>query len=412
MAKIGIDFGTSYSTVSWVNPQTGHAEAIRINGKEKIPTMLYYSKSSNTPLVGDEAYAIYQQCRMITDQNELDEYLMGIFSDLKRYMNKNESIYLPSGVKVKYSDLIAAFLKYLKEQAEKNCFEGEEVTDVCITYPVKHTEEKKEIMREAAQKAGFTKVKLLMEPVAAAMGYKDTFDYKNKSILVYDFGGGTFDLAFVRFDNNGDHLTLEPIGDSECGGENIDRILYNEWDKIVKSATGSTISGNDGIIDLPFIKTDCIHQKETLCKLFPKQTSYTLRCFIKGMPRRMDISSVQWNSMISPVIDKTITLTKQMLAKVKAEHMSIDKTILIGGSSNIPLVEEKLKQILSSPPIHVSNLDIAVACGAAIYINQGDIPVKKCFCRCCGKELNSKMKFCPFCGKDNIRFDYRFKDVK
>lgn len=412
MPKIGIDFGTSYSTVSWLNPRTGHAEPIRINGKVKIPTMLYYPADGNKPLAGDDAAAIYDQCLLIQDQDTIDEYLGGVFSDLKRNMNKEEKLYLPSGKAVGYVELIAEFLKYLKHEAEANCFEGQQATDVCITYPVAHPDYKKDIMTEAAKKAGFTNVRLLMEPVAAAMGYSNSFEYKNQSILVYDFGGGTFDVAFVKFDRNGDHITLEPLGDSNCGGENIDRILYDAWDKIVKAATRRPISGLEGIIDKPFIKAACMHQKETLCKVLDKQTRYTLRCFVGGSPRSMDMTKVQWDSMIEPVIDKTVTLTKQMLEKIKAENMSIDKTILIGGSSQIPLVSRKLTAILPKAPVHVNDLDVAVANGAAVYINQGPIPVKKCYCRRCGHELTTKMKFCPYCGTNNIRYDYRFKDLK
>lgn len=412
MAKIGIDFGTSYSTMSWVNPRTNRAEPIRINGKEKIPTMLYYPFDSNTPLVGDEAYAIYEQCRQTSNQDVIDEYMSGIFSGLKRNMNKEEVVYLPSGKTVHYVDLIAEFLRYIKTEAETNCFEGEKVTDVCLTYPVAHEEFKKEIMQEAAKKAGFQRVKLLMEPVAAAMGYQDAFDYKNHSILVYDFGGGTFDLAFVKFDAKGDYITLPPLGDSNCGGENIDEIVYNEWDKLVKTSTGTAICPLEGMRDEPFFRTDCMRQKEILCKYFVKQSRYAIRSHIGGDFRSINMTKDQWNRLISPIIDKTIVLTRQMLASIKKENMSIDKTILIGGSSRIPLVAQELAKILPSPPLHVNDLDVAVANGAAVFINQGDIPIKKCYCRQCGHEITTKMKFCPYCGKDNIRYDYRFKDMK
>lgn len=414
MAKIGIDFGTSYSTMSWVNPRTNRAEPIRINGKEKIPTMLYFSADDDEPLVGGEAYAMYEQCRQTTDQDEIEAYMSGIISGLKRNMNKEETVYLPSGKGMTYIELIAQFLKYMKTEAETNCFEGEEVTDVCLTYPVKHEAFKKDIMREAARKAGFKNVKLLMEPVAAAMGYQNAFEYKNHSILVYDFGGGTFDLAFVKFDAKGDYITLEPLGDPNCGGENIDALVYSEWDKLVKSATGKNIRPSDDICnqDEAFLRTDCMRQKETVCKCFPRLSRYVMRSYIGGEHRGMTMTKDHWNELISPVIDKTIALTQQMLNAIKAENMKIDKTILIGGSSRIPQVTEKLTRILPSPPLHVNDLDVAVANGAAVFINQGEIPIRKCFCRKCGHELTTKMKFCPYCGTNNIRYDYRFNDMK
>lgn len=410
MERIGIDFGTSFSTVSWVNPQTGKPEPILINGKEKIPTMLYYPPEGGEPLVGDEAYAIYEQCRTTDNQDEIDEYLGCIRSDIKRSLSKTSKAgCLPNGKVLKYVDVVADFLHYLKCKAESECFEGETVTDVCICVPVAHTEEKRDIMRKAAKKAGFSRVELLKEPVAAAMGYSASTDYKGKSVLVYDFGGGTFDVAYIRFDSQGEpDIQLPPDGDGNCGGENIDRLLYDLWDKQVKSVSGHSISGVDGIVDQAFIKTDCVHQKETFCRYFVKQNQYKAQCVINGKFYSLPVTKDEWNELISPVIDKTINITKRIVDRVKAEKLKIDKTILIGGSSKIPLVAERLAEILPAPPVAVQKVDVAVANGAAIFINQCGIPVRKCFCRRCGHELNSKIRFCPIDGVDNIRYDHRF----
>lgn len=410
MERIGIDFGTSFSTVSWFNPQTGKPEPILINGKEKIPTMLYYPPEGGDPLVGDEAYAIYEQCRTTNNQDEIDEYLGCIRSDIKRSLSKTTKAgCLPDGKVLTYVDLVADFLKYLKHEAETGCFESRAVTDVCICVPVTHTEEKRDIMREAAKKAGFSRVELLKEPVAAAMGYSASTDYKGKSVLVYDFGGGTFDVAYVRFDSQGEpDIQLPPDGDANCGGENIDRLLYDLWEKQVKASSGRSISGLDGLVDQAFIKTDCVHQKETLCRYFVKQSQYKLQSVINGGFYSLPITKDSWNELISPVIDKTIKVTKRVVDKANAEKLKIDKTILIGGSSRIPLVAERLSEILPAPPIAVQKVDVAVANGAAIFINQCGVPSRKCYCRRCGRELNTKMRFCPQDGVDNIRYDHRF----
>lgn len=412
MAKIGIDFGTSFSTVSCINPRTHLAEPIRINGKEKIPTLLYFDKSSDKPLCGEEAYAMYELCRKTSDQNRVDELLGGVICNIKRDMSMDGGQYLPSGIYMTWVDLVAAFLKYLKTTVEMTHFEGEKVTDVCIAYPVTHPEYKKEIMLEAARKAGFVKVKLLMEPVAAAMGYNCSKDYRNHSILVYDFGGGTFDIAFVKFDSHGDHLTLKPLGDSQCGGEDVDMALYKEWENVVRQSTGKSISGLDGIIDTAFLKTDCRLDKERLSGRFRQFDKAACNSFIAGDFRELNITKDEWNIKISPIINKTIMLTQQMLEDVKAHDMRVDKTILIGGSSRIPLVYDRLTEILPTPPTTVPDIDVAVANGAAMHINEGEVQVKRCFCRKCGHEINTRMKFCPFDGVDNIRFDYKLIDQK
>ena len=410
MAKIGIDFGTSYTTVSHMG-HDGKAEAIRINGNEKIPTILYYSPDGGEPMIGEAAFGMYEICRSMEDQNEIDHHMAGMFSGLKRNMNPQERLYLPDGRDLSYSDMIGEFFHYIKTEVEDTCYHGEEVTDVCITYPVAFEDFKKTILKEAAHKAGFKNVRLLMEPVAASMGIEQSGDYKGKSILVYDFGGGTFDLAFIKFDANGDYITLPPMGDKNCGGENIDRILYDEWDKIVLRESGRHISEIEDKLDVPFLKFVCMQQKEFLCNYFKKMSQWTSKAKIAGQARIMPITKEQWNSLISPVIDKTISLTEQMLTVIQKENFEIDRVILIGGSSKIPLVRDSLTQMLPVAPQPVPDSDIAVALGASVFVNQGSVQEKICYCRIDGKQMTTRQKFCRHCGTNNIRYDYRFETM-
>lgn len=414
MAKIGIDFGTSYTTVSRVEPGTGVARPILINGKEKIPSVIYYSPDGDAPLFGDEAFAIFKKCLKIKDPNKVDEIFSGMFFGLKRDMNREEKRYLPDGSEKTYAELIGDFFRYIKKEAETTCFQGEPITEVCVTFPVAFEQYKKDILREACNLAGFKSVKLLMEPVAAAMGYENEQgetlgnDIRNKSILVYDFGGGTFDLAFIKFDSNGDYITLPPLGNPNCGGENIDLKVYEEWDKLVLKETRKRIAGADGIVDYAFVKDVCMTNKETLCNTFKTKSKCSLDEYVAGDFRSLDFTMDSWNSLIEPIVDQTIDLTKQMLEEINKEHFSIDQVILIGGSSRIPLVYEELSKILPIKPSRVAALDVAVANGAALFANQ-DMPIaKKCFCRMDGTELRTDMKFCNICGTPNIRYDYRF----
>lgn len=410
MAKIGIDFGTTYSTVAYKNPQTGLAEAIRINGSEKIPTMLYYSPEGGEPMVGQEAYEIYNLCNDIDNREEVEQHLAGIFSDLKRNMNKEERLYLPDGRCLTYVQLIAEFFSFIKKEVESTTFHNERVTDVCITHPVNCPIYKKEILVEAAKNAGFDNVKLLMEPIAASMGFSNTTIRPNKSILIYDFGGGTFDLAFVKYNMNEDHVVLPPMGDSNCGGENIDRLLYDAWNKMVLNGTGSSISGNANEVDVPFLKTTCKQEKEFLSNYFKKMSNWTLKACIRGKFYTMQMTKDAWNNMLTPIIDKTISITQQMLQVIQQEHFDLNEVILIGGSSQIPLVSQRLSEILPVAPSKVADSDIAVAKGAALFINEGDIPVHKCFCRRDGSVLNTKIKKCPYCGTENYLYNYKFEN--
>lgn len=405
MARIGIDFGTSYTTVAHVRPD-GIAEAIRIDGSEKIPTILYYPPDGGEPMVGGAAFGMYEICCALEDQEEIDRHMAGMFSGLKREMVPHANLYVPDGRALSYSEMIGEFFRYIKQEVERTCFRDERVTDVCITYPVAFQEEtyKIEILKEAARLAGFVNVRVLMEPIAASMGFEQSYDYRGKSILIYDFGGGTFDLAFVKFDATGDHITLPPMGEKNCGGENIDRILYDEWRKIAECNV-------DGMLNAPFLKHVCMKNKEFLCNYFRRMPQWTLKEKIAGRMRSMSITRDQWNALISPVIDKTISLTAQMLNRIKSEGFTVDDVILIGGSSKIPLVSERLSEILPVAPRPVQDLDIAVAKGAAIFVNQGVIQEKKCYCRKDGTPMTTRAKFCRFCGTANFKYDYRFETM-
>ena len=201
------------------------------------------------------------------------------------------------------------------------------------------------------------------------------------------------------------------MGNPNCGGENIDRILYDEWDKIVMSASGKHLTDIEDTLDVPFLKTVCMKQKEFLCDYFRKMNQWTYRTKVAGSSRTMPITKEQWNSLISPVVDQTVELTKQMLAAIEKENYAIDKVILIGGSSKIPLVRESLTQILPVAPQPVQDSDIAVAKGAAVFINQDTVTEKICYCRKDGKQINTRNKFCPYCGTNNISYDYRFETM-
>ncbi len=410
MAKLGIDFGTSNTTIAWVDPKTGRPNSFRIEGEEKIPSVIYFAPEGTAPIVGPAAFAIYEMANDILDPIVKRETLSGVISGIKRDMDNDSKVYLANGSIVTYVELLAIYFDFIKKAVELSLKAySEKITEVCITHPVDFSEEKKGILKDAAQKAGFLKVKLLQEPVAASMGYVADESYKGQGILVYDFGGGTFDLAYVKFDSNGDRYMLPPLGDSNCGGENIDLLLYNEWDKKTVSVCGRHIAENEYEVDLSFLKKTCEHQKRFLSDWHKKtDDDYKLRASRYGKPLEMIISKKTWETMLGPIVDRTISLTGEMINQIKSEKLPLDRVILIGGSSRIPLVSKRLKDEFGIVPDNVPEQDIAVALGALSFISESTPEIKVCYCRKCGTQLTSKMKFCNRCGKDNFRYNHRF----
>ena len=129
------------------------------------------------------------------------------------------------------------------------------------------------------------------------------------------------------------------------------------------------------------------------------------------------LSRQEWDDIVEPWVDKTIAKTQQMLNAVEehnregAVKFTVDKVILIGGSSRLPMVYEKLKQICPVAPTHVPEVDVAVANGAAIFISKDEIREETCFCIHCGNKLTNKYRFCTNCGKPNFRYNHCFDDV-
>ena len=321
---------------------------------------------------------------------------------------------------ITYVKAICDFFKYIKRNVELRVFNQEEVTDVCITYPVVFDHTKKELLTQAATMAGFKKVVMLKEPLAAAMGYvnyiqkrKDSFFKEEEgNILIFDFGGGTLDLSFVEERYSGFLCSIQPCGDDNCGGENIDRQIYQEWDKLCLSERGHHICNDAAAIDITFLKTDCKDNKELLSDHFRDDINIPLRLDVMAGSEflGMEVTRDKWEALINPTMEKTSTLLRQMKQRIIDNKVNVNKVVLIGGSSNISRVKTLIENEFMITPEFIETQDVAVANGAALFVEYGVMPIK-CYCERDGRELNSTIKFCPDCGTPNHFYDIRCEEM-
>lgn len=407
MSVISIDFGTSFCTASWVNPKTNVPEAIMFPNAVnyyKIPSMVMFPQNGN-PIVGYKVYQQLEYAASAVDSNLLQSRTV---TSIKRKMQRNGS-YLGHS----HQSIIALILSHVVEEATNAVAFPEYPDRLVLTHPVIFDEWKKSMLRAAAIEAGFQdeNITLLEEPVSAALAYiKSNPQVKVQGALVYDFGGGTFDVAYVQIDHQGKPLMpLDSDGDSQCGGDDIDLLIYDNWDKLAMQQHHRHLTLNPQEADLAFL-SQCRKQKELLSsspnerfiQLMPMMEGHGLeRCYWKT-------TETEYNNLIAPILDTTMTKTLSMLKIIQQKQLPLDVVLLIGGSSRIPQVHERLAEILGGDELikTTGQIDTAVSVGGVFYAVEGFTNPKSkadvCFCTHCGQKISTADGFCMHCGTKNM----------
>ena len=350
---IGIDFGTSKSSMAWFNPKTGQAEIIKnAEGEDKTPSVAYFGE--HKILVGKPAEY------MLEDEVERKRVVISA----KRELVPDVPIVLPDR-RVKAVEVAAEILRKLRIDAEEGHFH-QEVHRAVITCPAAFDLPQRDKIVEAGRLAGFTEIKLLEEPTAAALAYAQAGLRVGNHVLVYDLGAGTFDLAVVaRGDDGSFRLALEPKGIARCGGDDFDRVLYDHCDELARQTLGRPISLT-GELDLYFLR-ECRDRKESLSAQESCMFSSLLPSE-QGVTRfRHAIERATFEALIDSHIEATVRLTKAILDEAAAWGYTVDTVVLIGGSSRVPLALRLLTETLPVAPRKSQIQDVAVALGAAHY---------------------------------------------
>lgn len=423
---VSIDFGTSNCAASWINPNTGIPEVVRFkdSGSEKLPSVVHIADSGKITVGVTPYYNLEEASRM--DGEERDEIINNTITSIKTKMMKG-NVTLHHGKSYGDDEIISFILKKVKEQIEQSCSIPQGAIDkVVLTIPAEFKLWKKEMLKHAAILAGFKNVDFLEEPISAALYAikRGVVPKTSKGVLVYDFGAGTFDVAYVQPQaGESPCLPIPPQGE-RCGGDDIDALLYNDWDKFLKDSKGKHISSDPEEIDLAFLYR-CRREKEQLSR---GNSADYVRQYIPGIGLvEKEISEAKFRTLTEPVIDKTIAKTKMLLDEIKAKKLPLDHVILIGGSSRLPLVQEKLQQLVGAnvKVLSTGDMDIAVAVGAMYSVltpiqapktgsdskpkptpapKPAATKVTSHFCIYCGKPILSNQKFCMQCGKANYSY--------
>lgn len=357
---VGIDLGTTNSLISYFKNDHAHIIPISKNGSGILPSVVHFLEDGNF-IVGDKAKE-----RMISDPEETiysikrvlgktGEDLQIAANGLKYNLQANTDSGLAE-VKVrdkKYSAIeISSFiLKELKEEA--SFLLKQELTKAVITVPAYFSDAQRQATRESGILAGFDVLRIINEPTAASMAYGIGLKAEDqKTIMVYDLGGGTFDVSVLRIDA-GIFDVLATNGDNYLGGDDIDSAIAEYWS--ANFNIPENCKGNALRLMAEKAKIHLMHHESFEEKLNGASLSLT---------------SAMLDRIAGPFIDKTIQCCHQALKDSKLTISELDEIVLVGGSSRLNLVKSRLLSTFNKPINDFLNPDEVVAIGAAI---QADI---------------------------------------
>lgn len=355
---IGIDLGTTHSLVATL--LSGKAKVLNDEqGRVLLPSIVHYSKNSTE--YGDAAKPF-----MTTDPKNtivsVKRFMGRSKSDIKfqhPYALVGEDNQMPAfetaqGRKTPV-EISAEILKQLKDRAELSL--KNPVNGAVITVPAYFDEAQRQATRDAAQLAGLNVLRLLNEPTAAAVAYgldQETGLATDQNYVIYDLGGGTFDVSILRF-SQGVFEVLATGGHTALGGDDLDRLIV-KWAK--KQLNIETL---DDAEYAHFIVT-ARKAKEAL--------SDTDSVEMKLLDQKLTLNRQTFEEIIQVALDKTISVCKRVLRDAKLELTDIQNVVLVGGSTRSYAVQNAIRDVFNQEPLCTINPDEVVAIGAAITANQ------------------------------------------
>ncbi|PLS26067.1 Hsp70 family protein [Bifidobacterium parmae] len=349
--RVGIDLGTTYSAVARIDPETGRAVIIPNKYGHAVTPSVVAVTEDGEELFGEDA----------KERQELGE--PGTASFFKRVMGDPGFRLDLSGRPCTPVDLSAMLLKGLVGQAEM--MSGEHVDAAVVTVPAYFRNAEREATLVAARQAGITVLGLLNEPTAAAFAYGLGGSNEGRTILVYDLGGGTFDVTLARVDA-GEIRILGSDGDHYLGGK--------DWDDDVATWIADRFEDEFGEDPLDDAEQDDIIgvTAEKTKKRLTNATSAPVSVAWHGHRGRYTLTRREFDELTSYRLMRTADIIDRLFASfTPARRWSdVDGVILVGGSTRMPQVHEYVERMTGKPPLAGVNVDEAVALGAAIRANQ------------------------------------------
>ncbi|WP_029266813.1 molecular chaperone DnaK [Virgibacillus alimentarius] len=356
MSKIiGIDLGTTNSCVSVM--EGGEAVVIpNPEGNRTTPSVVAFKNGERQ--VGEVA-----KRQAITNPNTVQSVKRHMGTDYKIKIEDKE--YTPQ-------EISAIILQHLKSYAEE--YIGESVEKAVITVPAYFNDAERQATKDAGTIAGLEVERIINEPTAAALAYGIDKDDQDQTILVYDLGGGTFDVSILDI-GDGTFEVVSTAGDNRLGGDDFDQVIIDYMVQEFKKENGIDLSQDK--MATQRLKDAAEKAKKELSGV--SQTQISLPFITAGeagpLHLEMSLTRAKFEELSSDLVERTMTPVRKSLSDADLAANEIDKVILVGGSTRIPAVQDAIKREINQDPSKGVNPDEVVALGAAIQggVLQGDV---------------------------------------
>jgi molecular chaperone DnaK (HSP70) len=345
----GIDLGTTYSVVGYIDP-TGRAAVMRnAEGSDTTPSVVFFESADNV-VVG------------LVAKDAADQDPDNVVSLIKREMGSRDWKRTFHGVEHTPESISAIILQALAQSAYEDT--GREVKQAVITVPAYFGLLETAATRQAGEIAGLEVIGIVPEPVAAALQYGISGTADGKTVLVYDLGGGTFDVSIISITED-EIAVLHTDGDYSLGGADWDKILYEHFVEETVSQTG-----DDSVRDDQELLQGILGEAEKVKKALSSAMRKTVVFRAGGAAAKITVTREQFEAMTADKLNETVRVTERALKqaedRIPGIRDRISDVLLVGGSSRMPAVARALKAEFGWDA-QLNDPDLAVAKGAALY---------------------------------------------
>jgi len=342
---VGIDLGTTYSSICYIDKYGKPEIIVNREGERIMPSVVLFD--GKTPIVGTIAKNSAAMCPL------------NVCQYVKRHMGDKDWRFITDEYEYTAEEISALILKRLKEDAQVAL--GTEIRDAIITVPAYFNDAQRKATQDAGEIAGLNVVRIINEPTAAAIAYG--IDQSNEQIImVYDLGGGTFDVTIMKV-SGGNIDVIATGGDKNLGGFNWDNRIMDYLEDKLKG-----VFNDDFLNDIVF-NYDLREKAEIAKKTLSSRDSAKVFLSYKGVSKSIDISINEFEEITKDLLDRTELMMEMTLEDANLSWSDIDKILLVGGSTRMRAVQTIVEKISGKKPSMELHPDEAVSLGAALLGN-------------------------------------------